>query len=146
MTFSKQEQLARSPKKPKRATCQDIVNGYMAFTKTLPCFISGGHDRVEAAHIYLPKRLGMPTTPRKDKSLDRTHTTHRGLYGLYCIPLEWKYHSQQSPYEFSFHKIGQKAFFSHHEISEAEVFAFLAETIATYFLKPHMDFNEGNLT
>lgn len=127
--FSKKEQLARSPKTQKekrQAEAQLTVNCFMSFVRKQPCFISGSYDDVEACHVFLVTRSGLETTPRAQRGLDRTHTSHKGIQGLYCIPLTKELHREQ-------HQIGLKAFFAKYDISLAEVYSYLAQLIAKYF-------------
>ena len=122
-------------KREAQAEVQEFVNAAMARVKRQPCFVRGTRDAVEVAHISLPIRQGLIYQPRIERTLDRTRTSHHGKEGLFCIPLEWELHSEQSPYPYSFHKIGQEAFFTHHELSAAEVFAFVAINLAELYLE-----------
>ena len=129
--FSKASQLARSPKTQKQkreGKAQQMVNNYMAFVRSHPCFITGTYDDVECCHIFLVTRQGLATTQRTQRVLDRTHTSHKGVYGLYCIPLTKELHRQQ-------HQIGLQAFFAKHEISMTEVYSYTSELLASYFFE-----------
>jgi hypothetical protein len=127
--FSKKAQLARSPKtqrEKREGNAQQMVNSYMSFVRSHPCFISGSYDDVECCHVFLVTRQGLATTPRTQRPLDRTHTSHKGVHGLYCIPLTKELHREQ-------HRIGLQAFFSKYEFSMAEVYSYISEMLANYF-------------
>ena len=112
---------------------KDLIREFMGWNKKRPCFISSVYG-VDVAHLALPVRRGYGMQPRVDMLLDKTKRGHGVPYGMYCIPLQPKYHRQDSPYPYSLHRMGEEEFFRHHGISEAEVFSYLAQSMAEFFL------------